>query len=229
MQKTPAPAPDKVWKDLGPSVRETVLIEGRTYRIDRPGQSDKLLDHPAVQSAFEVDEYMPYWADLWPASRMLGKAILRGMWTPGTEALEIGCGLGLPGVVALSVGLRVTFSDYDPCALRFAANNARLNGFEDFRTLLLDWRNPPADLRVPLVLGSDLIYEHRNVEPLVNLIKTILLPGGQCWLTDQDRVPFYTWRETLTAQGLSFTTQIARAGEPGGRRLKGTLYQITRT
>jgi hypothetical protein len=45
-------------------------------------------------------------------------------------------------------------------------------------------------------------------------------------LTDQDRVPSHVLRETLAAQGLPFTTQMVRDGEPGGRRVKGTLYRI---
>jgi predicted nicotinamide N-methyase len=220
------PLPETPLDALGPPVREPVMIEGRTFLIVRPDDTGRLLDHPFVQEAFAADEYMPYWADLWPASRMLGKAILREKWPPGLEALEVGCGLGLPGIVALSVGLRVTFSDYDATALRFAADNARLNGFEDFRTLQLDWRSPPADLKVPVVLASDLIYELRNVAPLVGLIKQVLRPDGLCLLTDQDRVPSYTLRETLASEGLAFTTQVMRAGEPGGRRVKGTLYRI---
>src|SRR5947208_7893328 len=135
----PAPPLAAILQQLGPIVREKVFVEDRTFVIARPSESDRLLDNPAVHTAFARDEYMPYWADLWPAARMLAKAILHETWTPGTEALEVGCGLGLPGIVALSVGLRVTFSDYDACALRFAADNARLNGFDDFRTLLLDW------------------------------------------------------------------------------------------
>src|SRR5882724_1215455 len=127
--RTPPRPPDvETLRDwLGEIVRESVVIDDRAYLIGRPGGSEQLIDHPAVRSAFAADEYLPYWAELWPAARMLGKAILRESWTPGTEALEIGCGLGLPGIVALSVGLRVTFSDYDPCALRFASDNARLN------------------------------------------------------------------------------------------------------
>src|SRR5947209_5693870 len=223
---TPAPAPEVVLQQLGPLTREKVIIEERTYLIDRPAQSDRLLDHPAVHEAFDRDEYMPYWADLWPAARMLAKAILREPWTPGTEALEIGCGLGLPGIAALSAGLRVTFSDYDPCALRFAADNARLNGFDNFRTELLDWRHPPAGLNVPVLLASDLVYEVRNVEPLVSFIKRVLAPDGLCLLTDQDRIPAKALRDTLEAEGLPYTTEIVRAGEPGGRRLKGTLYRV---
>lgn len=224
-EKSTAPAAESILDQLGPLVREKVIVEDRTFLIARPEKSDRLLDNPAVHRAFDADEYMPYWADLWPAARMLAKAILRDSWA-GQDALEIGCGLGLPGVVALSQGLRVTFSDYDPCALHFAADNARLNGFSEFNTLRLDWRNPPADLKTPVLLGSDLIYELRNVEPLVNFIKKVLAPGGLCLITDQDRVPAQALRDNLCTQGLEFTTQIMRAGEPGGRRLKGTLYRI---
>src|SRR4051812_15002263 len=110
------PLPETPWDALGPLVREDVFIEGRTYCIVRPGESDRLLDHPTVRSAFAADEYMPYWADLWPAARMLAKAVVREPWAPGLTALEVGCGLGLPGVAALSVGLRVLFSDYDATA-----------------------------------------------------------------------------------------------------------------
>ena len=67
----------------------------------------------------------------------------------------------------------------------------------------------------------------RNVPPLVALVKQLLAPDGVCLLTDQDRVPSYVLRDTLAAEGLPFTTQLLRAGEPGGRRVKGTLYRIT--
>jgi predicted nicotinamide N-methyase len=223
-----APAPEAMLDKLGPILRETVIVEGRTYLIDHPGEADRLVDVPAVHDAFARDEYMPYWADLWPASRMLAKAILHEPWTPATEALEVGCGLGFPGIVALSMGLKVTFSDYDACALHFAADNARLNGYGDFRTLQLDWRDPPDDLRAPVILASDLVYELRSVAPLVALIKKVLLPGGLCLLTDQDRVPSYALKEVLQDEGLPFSTKMMRAGEPGGRRLKGTLYRIAK-
>jgi predicted nicotinamide N-methyase len=213
---------------LGPVAKERVIIDNQTFVIARPSESDRILDHPAIRAAFDADEYLPYWADLWPAARMLAKVILHEPLPPGLEALEIGCGLGLPGVVALSRGLRVTFSDYDATALRFAADNAKLNGFNDFRLLPLDWRSPPEDLQWPLVLGSDLIYELRNVAPLVALFKKVLRPDGVCLLTDQDRIPAHALREGLTAEGFDFAAQVVRAGEPGGRRLKGTLYRIRR-
>jgi predicted nicotinamide N-methyase len=218
----PATPPEAIEK----TVRDSVIVGDRTFVIERPGESDRLLDHPYVRAAFALDEYMPYWAELWPAARMLAKAVLRESWPAGAQVLEVGCGLGLPGVAALARGLRVTFSDYDATALEFAARNARLNGFDDFETLQLDWRRPPESLRVPIILASDLLYELRNVEPLVGLIKKVLLPDGVCLLTDQDRVPSHLLRDTLVAEGLPFTTQVMHAGEPGGRRVRGTLYRI---
>jgi len=212
--------------DLGPIVREKVFIEDRTFLIDHPGEADRLQKHPAVREAFARDEYMPFWADLWPASRMLARAILHESWPPGSAALEIGCGLGLPGIVALSMGVRVTFSDYDPCALRFAADNARFNGYSNFDAMQLDWRNSPDGLRVPIILASDLVYEVRNVAPVAAFIRKTLQPGGFCLLTDQDRIPAQVLRDCLQAEGLAFTTKMMRAGEPGGRRVKGTLYRI---
>jgi predicted nicotinamide N-methyase len=209
-----------------PKVRERVLVEGQEFLIERPDEAHRIPNHPSVRAAFAEGEYVPFWTDLWPAARMLAKALLREPVPAGAEALEVGCGLGLPGVVALARGLRVTFSDYDPAALEFASHNARLNGFADFRVLRLDWREPPADLRVPLVLGSDLIYEVGSVAPLVGLLRRVLLPGGQCLLTDQERVPAQHLRDALSDAGLAFTTQTVRAGEPGGRRFKGTLYRI---
>jgi predicted nicotinamide N-methyase len=209
-------------------LHETVLIDGRSFKITRPAESDRLLDHPAVRAAFAADEYMPYWTDLWPAARMLAKAILRETWPHDLETLEIGCGLGLPGISALAQGLRVTFSDYDATALHFAADNARANGYHDFRLLQLDWRCPPANLRIPVLLGSDLIYETRNVEPLVHFIQQVLAPEGVCLLSDQDRIPSQLLRDTLASAGLAFTIRVMHAGEPGGRRLRGSLYRITR-
>ncbi len=222
--------PTTPWEALGDPVRETVIIEGRSFLLERPENSHNLMKNPVVRSALAADDCIPYWADLWPAARMLGKVLVQDApWWPAEqppETLEIGCGLGLPGIVALSLGMRVTFSDYDATALRYASSNARLNGFEQFQTLQMDWNHPPRDRRWPVLLAADLIYEMRNVEPLVTLIPQLLAPGGVCLLTDQDRVPSHVLRATLTSHGLPFTTRMVRAGEPGGRRLKGTLYRI---
>jgi len=213
--------------------REIVIVDRKEILIERPTDSDKLLDDPTIREANLKDDYMPYWADIWPAARMMAKAIMREPWekfprqgTDKIEALEIGCGLGLAGIAALLRGLRVVFSDYDLTALRFAERNAKLNGLTDFRTMPLDWRFPPDGLRFSLIIAADLTYEMRNIDPLVALIKKLLAPGGLCLLTDPDRSPAPNLHARLKDEGMPYTTEFIRAGEPGGVRTKGTLYRI---
>ena len=212
------------------TVRETVFVGDYTFRIDRPADSDRLLDHPWCRSAYVADQYVPYWPTLWPSARMLAKAILREPWESypqPLQVLEVGCGLGLAGVACLARGLRVTFSDVDETALTYAAANARVNGYPDgFRTRLLDFRCPPDDVKYPVVIGSDLMYEERMVDPLVRLLEAVLAPGGVCLIADPDRhaARFFRWK--LQEAGYDVIADFARAGEPGGERTKGTIYRV---
>jgi len=212
------------------TVRETVFVGDYTFRIERPTDSDKLLDHPWCRSAYAADEYVPYWPTLWPSARMLAKAVLREPWTSYPQpvhVLEVGCGLGLAGIACLARGLQVTFSDVDETALSFAAANARLNGYPTgFRTMPLDFRCPPDDVKYSAVIGSDLMYEERLVDPLVELLDAVLAPGGVCLIADPDRLPARPFRWKLLQAGYSATADFARAGEPGGERTRGTIYRI---
>ncbi|NJR70298.1 MAG: methyltransferase domain-containing protein [Synechococcales cyanobacterium CRU_2_2] len=181
---------------------------------------------------------MPYWADLWPSAQMLGEALLRGRQEVSGHpsgpwrSLEIGCGVGLPGIVALALGLHVVFSDYDRAALGFAERNAIANGFEpgggpgQFELLPLDWRSPPANLQVDLLLASDVIYEQRNLEPLIALIKTVLLPGGSCWLADPNRPLKSEFEMALKSNDLNFSQTAIQLDQIDSKTVHGTLFKI---
>ena len=147
---------------------------------------------------------------------------------PGDKALEVGCGLGLAGIAALKRGLRVTFTDIDELAVRFATDNARLNGFTDFETGAIDLRSPPAGLQVPVLLGADLLYEPRMIEPVVAFIAAALAPGGVCLLADPDRISARPFQSQCQNAELHVEAAFARAGQPGGERTKGTVYRISR-
>ena len=223
--------------------REKVFIADRTFYLERPGDSDRLFDHPAVRAAYASDDYIPYWADLWPAARMLAKAILREPWDgyprpqgdpPGDiggaklRALEIACGLGLPGIAALACGLHVTFTDIDELALTFAADNARRNGYTDFDTLAVDLRSPPPTLRADIILGADLLYDASLVAPVVGFLQGALTETGVALIADPDRVAAKAFGHECRLAGLQVTGSFARAGEPGGERTKGTIYRVRR-
>ena len=102
-------------------------IGGRILGVVRPGDPDRLLDDPAVLDWNRRDDYMPYWAYLWPGAYLLADAVMREPWPDRArmqgafDALEIGCGLGLAGLAALSQGRTVLFTDYDVAPLDFVA------------------------------------------------------------------------------------------------------------
>ena len=213
---------------------DKVFVDDFTFYLERPTGIDKLWDHPAVRAAYAADEYIPYWSELWPAGRMLAKAIVRESWRPyehrfGTPlpALEIGCGLGLAGIAALAKGMRVTFSDVDETAAQLAGANAKRNGFTDFSTEAIDVRSPPKGLSVPILFASDVLYEPRLIEPTVAFIEKVLMPGGVCLVGDADRISARPFKHEVFKAGLTINSTPTRVGEPGGTRTKGTIYRIT--
>lgn len=128
----------------------------------------------------------PYWAQLWPASRLLAEAILRASWPHPPHALELGCGVGLAGLALLAAGGQVTFSDYEPSAVALALHNAQANGFSGARGMLLDWRAPPP-VRFDFVIAADVLYDRQLHQPLLSTLQAILSPAGVCWLGDPGR------------------------------------------
>ncbi|MEW6583054.1 MAG: methyltransferase domain-containing protein, partial [Actinomycetota bacterium] len=109
----------------------------------------------------------------------------------GMRVVELGCGLGLPSVVALARGAEVLATDWYEEALEFARANARSAIGRDLATLVVDWRFPPADLvdQAPfdLVVAADVLYETRNAEALAGLLPHLVAEGGEVWIADPRR------------------------------------------
>ena len=220
---------------LGPDREDTLDFGRYSLRVKRPTNTQALLDHPDIHNAFAADEYLPYWPELWPASRMLAGYLTEADDLPpvsaeGAIAIELGCGLGLPGLMAMVRGFRVTFTDYDALALEYALANATLNGLTGADALFLDWRKPPEGLRFPLVLGSDLLYEPGKVGPLARIVETLLAPGGIALISDPDRGPARRFASELYQCGLIRCKLIhTSVTEPDGKTIAGTIYRVERS
>jgi predicted nicotinamide N-methyase len=207
-----------------------------TIKLARPADPDRLLDDPEVLDWNRRDDYMPYWAYLWPGAYLLADAVAREPWPlkgagPGStrqRALEIGCGLGLAGLVAVARGLTVHFTDYDPAPLEFIAMSAAMNGFAQARYSrgLLDWRDLPAE-RYEIILGADVIYERRLVPLVANLLATMLAPGGLGLIASPYRVAAEDFPAALRERGLDCAADRASSRALDGRVCAGTIYRVT--
>jgi predicted nicotinamide N-methyase len=213
----------------GPDERVEIPLAGRTLRVWRPADPDRLLDDPDVLALNRRDDYMPYWAYLWPGAFLLAEAVLRRQAPPpdAGAALEIGCGLGLAGLAALARGHRVHFTDHDATPLRYVARSVEANGFDAARatTGLLDWRDLPEE-RYGLILGADVLYERRLVPLVANLIRTMLEPGGAALVAGPYRSAGDDLPAALARHGLVTVDTPIEAAGPDGRVHRGTLHQI---
>ena len=150
----------------------------------RPRDAEALLD----EEAFEVDEFLPYWAELWPSARALARVVgVRAL--RGARTLELGCGVGLPSLAAAVAGGRVLATDWSPDAVAMTAGNAARNALS-VETLCVSWTEPaPLLERAPwdLVLAADVLYEARNAEALLPLLPRLVDERGEIWLADPGR------------------------------------------
>jgi predicted nicotinamide N-methyase len=208
-----------------------------SYRVKvvRPAEPDRLLDDPLVRAWNRSDDYMPYWAYLWPGASFLAEVVAREPWAAldehrregPHEVLEIGCGVGLAGLVALALGLRVEFTDYDRAPLHFIDRSVRENGFDASRyaTRLLDWRDLP-DRTYPIILGSDVLYERRLVPLVADLLAKMLSPGGLGLIACPGRASAEAFPAALASRGLVCREEPVETSSEEGHRILGILYRM---
>lgn len=169
----------------------TVTVAGRSYELLGPANYEALVDDSRVIERFAEDEYLPYWAEFWPACLILADVVVS--WPEATDpvcaprVLELGCGLGLPSLIAAQRGYRVLASDYDDDALAFVRASARRNGIPPPATRCIDWRKRYDDLRFERILAAEVLYERRNLRPVARFVRRHLAADGLALICDANR------------------------------------------
>lgn len=185
-----------------------------------PESSEALID----EEAFDLDERLPYWAELWPSAKALARYLLDLPSIQG-PALELGSGVALPSLAMAGRGVSVTATDYYEAALRFAAFNAEFNQLHGLETRLLDWRDPPGDpYRFPLIAAADVLYESRNADALSALLPQLVADGGTVIIADPGRVYLCDFLDRMRKLGWS-VEQVGQILEDssGGSAIKTTV------
>ena len=149
------------------------------------------------------DERIPYWAELWASAIAMSEYLVENaLITEGVTVTEMGCGLGLPSIVAGKLGAEVTMTDYLDDALDFAKLNWN-NNFTNKKATFsrLDWRNPDVSLAADVLLASDVAYEKRAFEPLLKAFKTMTRPNGKIIVTEPNRYVSKNFFLNLNTEG----------------------------
>jgi predicted nicotinamide N-methyase len=167
-----------VLEDLVP---RSIDVPSGDLRLLMPRDSAELPDAGAVEWA----PIAPYWSVLWRSGVALARE-LDGVPLRGRRIVELGCGLGVPSIVAARAGADVLAADSSTQALSLVARNAGENDVR-LETAAVDWEEP-AELvkRAPfdLVLAADVLYERASVAPLLSLLPRL---APEAWLADPGR------------------------------------------
>lgn len=199
-------------------VEERIVVGCHSVRLLRPVDAEALVD----ERAFDDDEFLPYWAEVWPAGLALA-GIVAELGLDGVRVLELGCGLALPSLVAAARGADVVASDWSAEAIALVDRNAQANGV-DVRAELVRWDDPGvlAGAAFDLVLAADVLYESRNTARLLAALDRLVAGHGHALVLDPGRRHAHGFATAARSAGWCVATSVP----PGLPR--GTLFRLGR-
>ena len=191
---------------------------GTPIQIAHTADFDRLLGN----SVYDFDtDYMPYWAEIWPCGVVLAGFIAREPDVfQGRRVLELGPGVGVTAVAAMRAGADLVIADYAPGSLALSSLNALDQVGTEPTTLLLNWREPSAELFAEagdgfsVVLAADVLYEEEDVKPLARLLKRLVAPHGEVWIAEPGREVAKDLIELLHLRGWHGTSEECVSPRP---------------
>lgn len=202
------------------------------YRLALAGHVWTILHTRAVFSQQEENRFLladeprlPYGVVLWPAAIALAHE-LAGRPLRGVSVLELGAGIGLPGIVAATLGARVLQTDNNAAALDVARANAERNraGLEQRAA---DWTEWEETGRHDLIIGADILYADSLYADLRHIFATNLAPGGRVLLADPLRPSTFDLLEGMAADGWDVAFNLWTVGVAPPLRRVG-VFELAR-
>lgn len=165
---------------------------GEVMDVVRPVSIDPLLD----QVVNDPEQNLPYWAEIWPSGIGLAAELLAkpGLVT-GRPVIELGSGLGITAAAAMRAGAALVATDYAPESLTLTRLTCQLFTGRQPETRQVNWRDEAAALLQPdgagwpVVLAADVVYEQRDIVPVLQTLARITAPGGVALLAEPGRRP----------------------------------------
>jgi predicted nicotinamide N-methyase len=201
------------------------------YRLRTAGREWSVLHTGAVLTredesrvVGQAGDRLPYGVALWPSAIALAHEIAtRASEFAGRTVLELGAGTGLPGIVAATLGARVTQTDRDELALVLCRQNGERNAVSGIDYRQVDWTEWPEVGRFDRIIGSDILYGESLHPQLRRIFEANLAPGGSILVADPFRPQAIRLMEALEADGWSVRFNRWDVGDGSAPRPAGVF------
>jgi predicted nicotinamide N-methyase len=193
-------------------------IPGKLFVIEEIRDLDEAIDllcnklSPDEQRDPFAEDLCPYFGILWPAARALGTFLSENPGiVRGKRILELGCGLGLPSLVASHFGGDVLATDFHPDVEDYFLRNCRHSSIRASYKRL-NWREDLGEgEKFDVVMGSDVLYESKHPGEVARGLLKFVKPNGKILLSDPGRnylQPFIAAMRELKHQESMSTIQL---------------------
>lgn len=177
-----------------PTINRQRKIGDKLYVLEAIRDLDEAIDlvcealTPEEQKDPFAEDLCPYFGILWPSSEALALYLAdHPELVKNKTVLELGCGLGLPSLVATHLGGKVLATDFHPDVEEYFKRNCRHSSIDcDYQRL--NWRENTTDVgQFDVVIGSDVLYESKHPREVALGLLRFVKKGGTVILSDPGR------------------------------------------
>jgi predicted nicotinamide N-methyase len=161
-----------------------------------------------------AEDLCPYFGILWPAAEALACFISQNsQHFNHLRVLELGCGLGLPSLVASYLGANVLATDFHPDVEEYFTRNLRHSNVACEYTRL-NWRDENIlNEKFDVVMGSDVLYEGKHPQEVAQGLIRFIKPNGKIILSDPGRNYLQAFLTAMKQEGFKEETQLMSVKE----------------
>ena len=180
----------------------------KEFELTLPQDPTKLID---VENE---DAIIPYWADEWPSAEVALHILPTLIKNRDTTILEMGAGSGTVSVRLNSIFQNYVATDYsiDGCSL-IQYNNQKNGG--TLQVLAFDWNYSPLTMKVPVIVGIDILYEEQMIDTVLSFITTHLDNKGKAYIFDPQRPFWDIFKKKTEKYGLKIINSIIQKSSNG--------------
>lgn len=163
---------------------DKLKVNDQTIRLLKVDDIEEFLDGKDPFS--DVSEF-PFWVKLWEAAMVLSYALASLPDPKGQTLLEIGAGLGAPGITAAACGFDVTLTDYEDIIMDFQKVSVAASRLSNVHCAHLDWLHPPEMQPFDILTAAEVLFREEFFDPLLEVFRKYLKPGGTIYLAHDAR------------------------------------------